>query len=473
MLLHNLRLGLATNSSSTHSLVFLPRGHGQRNEDADGEFGWNKFTLVSKASKMRYAGVVLRHVLGSLPEDIASLVMERWLGPGWARGSSHADQCSKDDYIDHQSLYQLPFAFGTRLPDGQFFSEFRDYLGQDGVAILGGNDNDDESHPLAYGSFSLPIPQDCNDDFVCRKDGDHWVIFNQKNGDKVRFSFQGRPGKMVVPPAKATAPELVDVKITDWCGFGCPMCYQGSTTRGHHAEHGRLSNLAHGLAALKVFEVACGGGEPTAHPDFADILEDFRRVGIVPNFTTRSLAWLRDGMQWPKIMEACGAFAFSTEKDDTLLQLLSLLRVNGIPTNRASVQVVLGIVGEYDFQRIMDLCDKNDLRLTILGYKAVGRAAGQKPQPYDWWLKRVLEARKQNQCPSIGVDTVVAKEFSKQLLDNDVPEYMFATEEGKFSCYVDAVSETMGPSSYCGKDEMVKVKHLADDQEIARHFAAF
>ena len=49
IIIHNLRLGLATNSSSSHSLIFLAKKYPVKDHDInDGEFGWNFFTAASR-----------------------------------------------------------------------------------------------------------------------------------------------------------------------------------------------------------------------------------------------------------------------------------------------------------------------------------------------------------------------------------------------------------------------------------------
>ena len=51
MKIHNLRLGFACNSSSSHSLIFLPGC----TDNAEGQdFGWQCFTLASSEAKMGY-----------------------------------------------------------------------------------------------------------------------------------------------------------------------------------------------------------------------------------------------------------------------------------------------------------------------------------------------------------------------------------------------------------------------------------
>lgn len=443
MILHNLRLGLATNSSSTHSLVFLK---GAKDREANGEYGWNHFTLASRKAKKDYLAILLQHALArSLPDNIAKIVMERWVG----------DLPTKGGYIDHQSVYELPCAFGTDVVDEKFFEEFGRYILQDELVILGGNDNDDEQHPLSDGSFVLPMARDWGrSKFVCRKDDlGYWVIFNQDNGDKVRFSLPDKKAKATsYPHDSASTPELVDIKITDWCNFGCPFCYQGSTTKGRHADN--IYELAVALAELKVFEVALGGGETTSHPRFLDFLGMFRKAGIVPNFTTKSLAWLKDASFWPVAMRECGAFAFSAVDRKDVRQLAALLEINGIAPEKASVQIILGVVAEHEFYNILMECHRNNIRLTILGYKAIRRGLDWKPKEHGWWLGMVTKAHKENKCPHVGIDTVVAAEYQDDLAKSGVPDYMYTTQEGRFSCYIDAVANKIGPSSYCDESEM-------------------
>ena len=57
MNISNIRLGFATNSSSTHSIIILP---GQVDDMVwEGEFGWQNFTLASSGAKMLYLAVCM------------------------------------------------------------------------------------------------------------------------------------------------------------------------------------------------------------------------------------------------------------------------------------------------------------------------------------------------------------------------------------------------------------------------------
>jgi MoaA/NifB/PqqE/SkfB family radical SAM enzyme len=470
---HNVRLGFATNSSSTHSLVFLPEGVKANDGYESGKFGWDNFVVASEEGKRSYLGIVLwDHLHRAMPDSVAKLVCRKWVG----------NVPDEDDYVDHQSLYPLPSDFhNPAFPDEEFFGELRDFVLQRRLAILGGNDNDygDDPHPLAqYGTFRIPEnDRGYNDEMVCRKDQQgYWTLFSRKDGTKVRFSFsaEAKAGKPVFDwtPTKGHGPELVDVKITDACSKGCPYCYQDSKPDGVHAD---LHGLIEALSELKVFEVALGGGEPTSHPDFVTIVRRFRESGVVPNFSTKSLGWLRDDRKWPSVVENCGKFALSVETADEAKDMMALVQSKGICRDKVGLQVIIGLVESWEFCNILEFATKESVPITLLGYKPVGRGKDVRPlrpEERHWWLDRIAE---REGCAPIGIDTTLAKEFDKELKEAKVPGILYETEEGKFSCYIDAVRGRIGPSSFCSEEKMQPLDgnswDLAD--KIVEAFAKF
>lgn len=107
--------------------------------------------------------------------------------------------------------------------------------------------------------------------------------WREKNPDvgqrwKKLFSYQRRL-------AFSPVPETVDLKITNKCGFGCSYCYMGSTDEGEHASMTLIDKLIEGLDQPP-YQIAIGGGEPTLHPQFAEIVQRLREWGAVPNYTT-------------------------------------------------------------------------------------------------------------------------------------------------------------------------------------------
>lgn len=478
MILHNLRLGLATNSSSTHSLVFLPEGEGVPDDYNPGEFGWDFFTVTSKQGKEEYLGILLyQSLLRKLPPNIAATVCREWLG--------HAPD--PEGYIDHQSFITLPKDPRSGIVDEEFFGEMKEFFLRDGLAILGGNDNSEADHPLAIGDFTFPVPYEVMDDrLVCRKDPlGYWALMDRSNGTKFRISFEDGAKPSRTKPEKATAPELVDVKITDYCPFGCPFCYQGSTPQGGHAGLSEIFWLSRALGDLRVFEVALGGGEPTMHPEFVTVLQTFRDNGVVPNFTTKSLDWLRNPKVWPSATEACGAFAYSVQKESDVDELAALLKVNGVDKKKASIQVIDRMHGMYELVRIMEAAKKCGFRVTVLGYKDAGRGAGfredekkrrELERNKGAWIEAYKHMKKLDMgTPYIGVDTLVASEYEEQIKAEGVPSYLYSVKEGKFSCYIDLVGNKIAPSSYCDEGQMAEFKpgYGSWSERIVEEFAKF
>lgn len=462
MQVFNVRLGLATNSSSSHSIIILKDGIEAFDfpvAEHSGEYGWGNFTCASAETKMKYLGVLLRdRFYHELPENIADIICKDWL-----------DGIQPGQYVDHQSWYFLPSAFNTKLPDEQFFRALKEYFLHEKLVILGGNDNQEAIHPLDDGtSFELPLPLDVGHwrKFTCRYDDQHdyWTVFCAEDGRKIRFRLKPGSKDFNDVPTKASAPELVDMKITNYCPFGCKFCYQSSTAEGRHAEEWDIYRMAMALGVLKVFEVALGGGEPTMHPEFIEILETFRENGIVPNFTTRNHHWLRDPTKWPKIMELCGAFAFSVDNFEDIKKLSGLLDYNGIDHDRCNLHVVMGTINKWAFQKLLRTASDYNFKVTLLGYKRVGFGETFRPEGYEWWLQEVMELVNTRNCPTLSIDTVLAAESQNALEEAGVPKWLYTVEEGKFSCYIDMVGQRIGPSSYCPPHEMINFEELSGGQ---------
>lgn len=477
--IHNVRLGFATSSSSAHSMCFIPKEMIGKIKDKNLGYGFGRerFTAASVEAKKLYVAHTLNSAMHStsLPEHVKNLIIDEWVDIDYASNN--------DGYgVDHQSLITLPFEFGTTIPDREFLEEIKRFFMQDDLVILGGSDEDDIRHPLAdkYGNFNFPLIRDCGNGYVCRKDeSGYWVLFSSEDGKKIRMSFgeSGRvPGE--ASPIKAHAPELVDVKITNQCPYNCKYCYQDSRDSGLHAPSNHLYGLIRTLKELKVFEVAIGGGEPVNHPQFVYILESFRREGIVPNFSTRNLSWLRDPMVWPKVIDNCGAFAYSAGDDlhkVNLVEIATLLRTNGINyRDKFAIHIVLGVDRLWAVKNALKEAYNHGIRVVLLDFKHTGRGRGYRVEPYDKLIEEViLPLQVEGKLPRIDFDTPLAARFEKQLDAAGVSRYLYEVREGGFSCYVDAVSNKIGPYSYCEEEKMIELGEYYDEERFLEAFHQF
>lgn len=83
----------------------------------------------------------------------------------------------------------------------------------------------------------------------------------------------------------ASFPESIDLKITNACDLGCPMCHERSTPDGQHADLLSPSFLDH---MHPYTELAIGGGNPLAHPDLYRFLRHMKNQDVICNLTANA-----------------------------------------------------------------------------------------------------------------------------------------------------------------------------------------
>jgi hypothetical protein len=468
LVIHNARGGFASNSSSSHSIVimpragFLPRDRGYVwGEDG---YGWQDFCLTESAEKIRYLATMLgddaEGVLGDrMPKSVA-------------------------DYVDHQSMFGWPLTYGSNDEQNTgFIREFATMLEDPRVAILGGNDGGGDSQYHRPENLILPT-REIDAGWTARKDvtgSSWWVLFNRRSGLKLRISLDpefmyDHAGRVVeapesapsettstgLEPDKAATPELVDVKLTDRCHYGCNFCYTDSTPGGADADPAFVARIIAALAKLQVFEVAFGGGEPTLWDGFATAVQQCREIGVVPNATTRNWGWAGKN---PGTYASLGALAWSVSNDRDF----EAVRKMGRPSLSAgarrqygqpqlSLQAVPAILTDDDLNELFTTAGSLGAGVTLLGYKTTGRG-GTHPIDVtrcpDWWIP-AWKAHSDRYWSAVAIDTVLAEQCEEALQGEGVPRWSYHTHEGRFSMFIDAITATVGPSSY-DPDRMVPI----------------
>lgn len=432
--IHNVRLGHANNSSSSHSIVFFPGAQEVLSANGPDSFGWDNFTLTSVTSKAYYLHAILRYTLqDALGGETATLIANELCGVRLEEEDGYG--------IDHQSAWVLPRDWKGPGIDLEFFRAFQDHLMRADVVVLGGNDNDEEGHPEGGRPVSpaMDLPKECSSEgLVARRDAAYWTLFRRESGAKIRMSFDDTP-----EPHKATRPELVDLKITDYCPFGCAFCYQGSTREGQHAALDQIDEVLEMLAAWKVFEVAIGGGEPTLHPNFYEVLTKARAHGIVPNFTTKNLAWLH-GPLGGSILTTIGSFAFSVDSAVDVERLHEAVKPLERWRHKATVQYILGIDDTMkSYAAVLGAAAEHRFPITLLGYKSTKRGAAFGERKSGNWIKLAMKHKGR-----LSIDTVLADKFHTELLAAKVPPNLLTRRDGMFSMYIDCVEQALHRSSY-------------------------
>lgn len=234
-------------------------------------------------------------------------------------------------------------------------------------------------------------------------------------------------------------------------------CYQGSTKDGVHADTKQLFKIIRQLKKLGVFEIAIGGGEPTMHPDFIKILRYAHKQGIIPNFTTYNLAWLKNKKIVKAVADYAGGVGISVhnfkdiERFKTAREIIQKTsEYYGRP--QVMAQHVLGTMSMVETAQLVDYTIENYIPILFLGYKDVGFGANIEPEDFtDFPSVLKLTLKNTDKWCQLSVDTAVLQQHPTLLKVLDVSETLASSEEGKFSCYIDAVTSTMGPSSYAPK----------------------
>lgn len=485
--IHGYNNGFATNSSSSHSVVIdrdnIIKPFFETN-DYDTRvkyyFGWDDFILKDKNTKFKYLMCQIYQNLDFLKNELhKKILLEKML---------NIETYFTEIYnisIDHNSIWNIPI---ENINDFSFYRELKNFILRDDVAIVGGNDNDStlEDDLMEQGiNFNHPLsslfPYSNPKNLRCKKDNDYWIFFDIKYGTKVRFSFNDNAPKY----EKSEVPELVDLNITDFCDKGCKFCYKDSTQKGKHASLNDIETIYNALKEIGVFEIAIGGGEPTKHPDFTYIIslgqyEDTINKPII-NFSTYSTDWLNDKEIVRQVKKCVGGIGVSVHNVNDIINILKPItkKINdknyqcnsymgyNFDLNKncyITAQHAFGSVSYNEFIKILKKCIKHDIPLLLLGYKTTGRGNDYNPIKYNHReLTNIFKLIRESYGLTLSIDTLFANKYKKYLDKMEIPECRYSIQEGRFSCYIDAVNKTMSPSSFDTniKDEF----EIGDDED--------
>lgn len=452
----------ATNSSSCHTPVIVS---GKLPEDyliEDCEFGWQNFVAASEDAKRKYIGTALYTVLTSelsLKEELAAAVVRDW-----------AKTEFKGGYIDHDSLPMIPLTFDGKLPHREFFEDALKWYLNPQLVMLGGNDDTDNKMDYeSYGTLAEKVIPEETYNVRCRKDPKGFYTLFTGRGTKSRLTFDDS-----VDMSTSSTPELVDLKITNYCTEGCQFCYQDSTPKGAHVDRYQLHRIIAALKELEVFEIALGGGEPTSHPHFLELLEDIHGCGIIPNFTTRNLKWMETPSFVDVVRKCCGGFAYSVDGYDEESKVNSFAEslIKCDLKGKGTIQhIVRPDAYPWEVERLVNSARHWKIPVTLLGFKKVGRGfhfrvrGGGGDGTIDW--KKILKGG------GVVCDTALIQKHRKELEEAGVAKWSVDITEGSHSMYIDAVAHKMGPSSFCPEEEYIHYRPDLSKHKIVSAFEVF
>lgn len=238
--------------------------------------------------------------------------------------------------------------------------------------------------------------------------------------------------------AFSPSPETIDISITDWCDFGCEYCYQDSTIKQKAAKAGLVEEVIKSFDHAP-YQIAIGGGEPTSHPAFHEILASARKLGTVPNYTTAGHIWR------PEVIDAtnkyCGgvSLTFHARKGrdwfyNTYEKWKKALNIQLNIHLIADKNVVENLAYLTEIQK-----DFGPINLVLLAYYPdVGRSSLQGIMPnhiYEHSLPLLLKKALDKKMKIAFSEGLLPYFFSRPSIGIDT-QYA-SKSEGLFSCYVD------------------------------------
>lgn len=451
MYLTQIRYGFATNSSSSHSVILADSPQWDSDVPDDFSYQWDTFVLASEQAKRDYFFVQCKDNFYGKPDWDEFIYLVRPSPELLTPEQTWRGEMELPGSIDHESVGLVHASTIEEV------KELLEWLDNPRITILGGNDNTEYDFGIPGVEFE---PRELSL-MTTRKEARGIVLFNKSNGTKIHLFDEPIDFDTYI----ASAPELVDIKLTDWCDLACKFCYQDSTKKGLHAPLAAVKAIIDDLFKAGVFEVALGGGEPMAHPNFREILEYCRSKGIVPNFTTRNYKALTT-QDFEQYSDLCGSVGVSIATPDDVAELMKYDDLILAEKRKLSLQVAMGAQSPGDFASMLALLEetKSFKGMIMLGYKDTGRGHrakgnrwyepdrvdGDDPiRMYKTFLERRREANRYGYSMPLSMDTEMVRATESLLLKHGVRAELYMKNEGRVSCYIDAVAMRIAPSSYC------------------------
>ena len=384
-------------------------------------------------------------------------------------------------YIDHNSLLPLPIFHIERAQyrvAWNFIRELFNYVLNERVVILGGNDNE------GWGPYSTPFRTNKNIylTFIQFADCPVVIVDREKNG----WWYVRRPGEDYLnevsarihfdhsakPPAR-WKPRMVDLKITDRCTRGCPYCYQGSSPNGkvasYYATRDRIGifGILNELVEMGVQEVAIGGGEPFLDSVLIrDVISGAKSIGLDVGISTGTMSFMENESLYSMLVEDGVVVGYSPSN---LTELKAACHAINERLEFHSSFLLHLVEGLFTIEELNILLDYHHIpNLLFLGLKAL--PSGELPSMTGAMGNEMLRWVQDKQVTyktNISIDTAFANKWQHILSNLKVPYLSYRTKEGEWSLYIDAVEQIIAADSYSA--ELINFSDIDEFRSIMKN----
>lgn len=260
------------------------------------------------------------------------------------------------------------------------------------------------------------------------RNGNYTVKLNTADGTKVRETEED--------DFIAEFPENMDVKITNQCDMGCPMCHENSTKDGLH---GDILNPKFINTLRPYTEMAIGGGNPLAHPDLVKFLVKLKDRKIIANMTVNQIHFENSQDLIRELVDKELIHGLGVSLVNATTDFVTLIK----QYPNAVIHVINGILKPSEIEVLKD----NDLKMLILGYKQFRRGVDWYNTDHEnitvkkMWLNEYL-AEIVNQFKVVSFDNLAIEQLNVQrLMSKEDWNEFFMGEDGNYTMYIDLVKK--------------------------------
>ena len=264
----------------------------------------------------------------------------------------------------------------------------------------------------------------------------NYTVTILKDGTKIRYNTLD-----FFAPEK---PESMDVKITNCCDMGCPMCHEDSKPNG---KHGDILNVPFFDTLNPYTEIAIGGGNPLSHPDLIPFLEQLKSKKLIPSMTVNQVHFMKNLGLIEELANKKLIYGIGVSLNSVNDEFIEVIR----KFPNAVVHVINGIVHPTQLE---ELANKG-LKILILGYKEFRRGnvmyanMGSVIEEMKSSLYNILPTMiNDNWFDVVSFDNLAIKQLNpKRLMSDEQWNQFYLGDDGKFSMYIDLVNQEFAKSS--------------------------
>ncbi len=271
---------------------------------------------------------------------------------------------------------------------------------------------------------------------------------------------------------EADFPESMDIKITNRCNMGCPMCHEDSKCDGLH---GDIMSESFIDRLHPYTELALGGGNVLEHPDFYNFLIKCKNLKLICNTTIRQEHFMQNLDFIRKLRDDGLIYGLGISLSDPW-QDGFVDAVKEFPN--AVIHVINGIVTMQDLEELRN----RGLKILILGYKEFRR--GEKLYETDAkeridCLKRDLynylqEIVGHGWFDVVSFDNLAIKQLNpKRLMSKEKWDEMYMGDDGidgemtSASMFIDMVERQFAKNS-CSMERYPLMDNITDMYNVLR-----